>query len=67
MQRKTMTADAKYRIAIDRCDLCFGRGYRPEVRKSGRGLYLRTCRRCGGRGFVPAGTKQRKIRHAEAS
>jgi DnaJ-class molecular chaperone len=43
--------------ATERCNLCWGRGYRPEARKSGRGLYLRTCRRCGGSGSVQIGTR----------
>jgi DnaJ-class molecular chaperone len=35
-----------------RCKRCFGRGFKPEPRKSGRGIYLRTCARCGGCGDV---------------
>jgi DnaJ-class molecular chaperone len=35
-----------------RCKRCFGRGYIPEVRRSGKGIYLRNCARCGGSGSV---------------
>lgn len=41
----------------DRCPTCYGRGYKPEGRRSGRGIYLRTCRRCGGAGEVPGATR----------
>lgn len=35
---------------MERCELCFGRGYRG-------GGQLPTCSRCGGRGEVPVGTR----------
>ena len=41
---------------VERCNLCTGRGYKSEARKSGKGFYARTCRRCGGCGYVPTGT-----------
>ena len=41
----------KEEISTGRCSRCFGRGYTPEARKSGRGIYLRTCRRCRGDGL----------------
>jgi DnaJ-class molecular chaperone len=43
-----------------RCDRCFGRGYQPEARKSGRGVYLRTCPGCGGAGQRLPPKRQRK-------
>lgn len=44
-------------VLEERCNLCFGRGYRPEVRRSGRGIYLRACQRCCGTGSVEAGSR----------
>jgi len=40
-----------------RCPCCYGRGYKPEPRRSGRGFYARTCRSCGGQGQRPPRTK----------
>lgn len=37
----------------ERCNLCFGRGYRPSPRKHGGGFSARNCSRCGGRAEVP--------------
>ena len=42
---------------MSRCNLCFGRGYRPEQRRSRKGFYARTCSRCGGCGSVPEGKR----------
>lgn len=43
-----------------RCPCCYGRGYQPERRRSGRGFYARTCRSCGGRGQRPRTKAERK-------
>lgn len=34
------------------CKPCMARGYKPEARRSGKGFYARTCRSCGGSGYV---------------
>lgn len=39
------------------CPCCYGRGYKPERRRSGRGFYARTCRSCDGRGQRAPRTK----------
>lgn len=36
----------------EQCPSCFGRGYKPEGRKSGMGFYARHCSRCNGSGEV---------------
>jgi len=47
------------------CSRCFGRGYQPQARKSGSGIYIRTCAGCGGSGERPV--KVRKPRKAVKS
>ena len=69
--RQTAQAERKFRQAAQaeldflrsllppdiRCPCCYGRGYQPERRRSGRGFYARTCRSCGGRGQRAPRTK----------
>lgn len=43
------------------CSRCFGRGYQPEVRKTGKGLYLRTCPGCGGAGEREPPRRKHKV------
>lgn len=49
----------------ERCNLCFGRGYKPEPRK--RGFYARTCKRCDGKGSVPNGQRNPEAHVKESS
>lgn len=54
-----LTSETQY----ERCELCFGRGYRPEAHKGNRGgFYARNCSRCDGRGEVPVGTRNAVLR-----
>ena len=55
-----MTREALEASIMIRCPCCYGRGYQPERRRSGRGFYARTCRSCGGRGQRPRTKAERK-------